>query len=166
EVQKGFHLLAEILGRTPDCFAAPAWRITPEALHALELFPFQYESNCRGHSLFRPVIEGRLFRHVQAPTTLSTYDELIGLNCTEETYNDYLLHMIRPDQLNVLTIHAEAEGIGCLALFQDFLDKAKKQNIALKPLGEILSEAKTIEASGLVQGTVDGRDGWLSCQED
>ena len=166
EVGRGYDLLADILGRAPDCFAAPAWRVTPEALHALEQFPFRFESDCRGHSLFWPMIDGRQLSHVQVPTTLPTYDELIGLKCTLETYNEYLLNMIRPDRLNVLAIHAEAEGINCLTLFQDFLGKARQRDIVFEPLGVILSQTGKIVVSGIQKAAVAGREGWLACQEE
>ena len=165
EIRKGYDLLTEILGRIPACFAAPAWQVTPEALHALDHFPFRFQSDCRGHSLFRPVIEGQRFSHVQVPTTLPTYDELIGLKCTPETYNEYLLDMIRPDCLNVLTIHAEVEGIGCLALFEDFLERAAQRGIVFEPLGDLPSHNLEIAESGIQQAAVAGRDGWLACQE-
>jgi undecaprenyl phosphate-alpha-L-ara4FN deformylase len=166
EIQKGCDLLTEILGKSPDCFAAPAWRVTPEALDALEPFAFPFQSDCRGHSLFRPVMEGRRFRHVQVPTTLPTYDELIGLKCIPETYNEYLLDMIRPDRLNVLTIHAEVEGIGCHGLFEDFLDKAGRRGITFGPLGDLASRNPEIAQSGIRQAAVAGRDGWLASQEE
>ena len=166
EIKKGYEMLTEILGRVPDGFAAPAWRATPEALEVLEQFSFRFQSDCRGRSLFHPVIEGRRYRHVQVPTTLPTYDELIGLACTPETYNEYLLDLIRPDRLNVLTIHAEVEGIVCLALFQDFLDKAAQRDIVFEPLGDILHRNLKIAESGIYQETAPGRDGWVACQKN
>lgn len=165
EIQKGYDLLTAILGRHPDCFAAPAWRVTPEALRALEGFPFRFESDCRGQSLFRPVVDGQGLAHVQVPTTLPTYDELIGLECTPETYNETILKMIRPDRLNVLTTHAEVEGISRLPLFRDFLDKAGQRDILFTPLGGILSQTEKIAASGLHRAVVAGRDGWIACQQ-
>ncbi len=164
EIQKGWDMLSEILGRDPDGFASPAWQVTPDALRALELFPFRYTSDCRGHSLFRPVVAGRPIRHVQIPTTLPTYDELIGLNCTSDTYNDTLLDMIRPGRLNVLTIHAEVEGISCHSLFRDFLVKASRRDIAFEPLGSILSRTEAIGESDIQQSTMAGREGWLAYQ--
>jgi len=164
EIQRGYDLLTDTLGRHPDCFAAPAWRVTPEALQALDQFPFRFESDCRGHSLFQPVVDGRQLSHVQVPTTLPTYDELIGLECTPETYNEHLLKMIGPEFLNVLTIHAEAEGISCLPLFRDFLDKARQRDIVFEPLGDILSQTKKIVESGIYKSAVAGRDGWIACQ--
>ncbi len=164
DIRKAFDLMSRILGRAPDCFAAPAWRVTPEALRALERFPFRYESDCRGASLFRPVIGGKRFDHVQVPATLPTYDELIGRDCTPETYNDRLLDMIQPDTFNVLTIHAEVEGIACRELFQDFLMKANERDIVFQPLGELLARAGEIPESGMGETVVAGREGWLSCQ--
>ncbi len=164
EIQQGYDLMAGILERNPDCFAAPAWRVTPRALYALAQFPFRYQSDCRGHSLFRPLVDGNRSGCIQVPTTLPTYDELIGLKCKPETYNDCLLDMIRPDRLNVLTIHAETEGIACLALFQDFLDKAKQRNIIFGPLGDFLFDAGNVTTSDMNKTTVAGRDGWLSRQ--
>ncbi len=164
EIKRGYDLLTDILGRHPDCFAAPAWRITPAALQALEKFPFRYTSDCRGHSIFRPLVDGRTLRHPQVPTTLPTYDELIGRQCTEETYNACLLDMIRPDRLNVLTIHAEVEGISCLPLFRDFLDRAEQRNIVIEPLGDILARTERVEEAGIGRSEVAGREGWLACQ--
>lgn len=166
EIKKGTDVLTQITGKCPDGFAAPAWRVTPEALTVLEQFPFRYQSDCRGHCLFRPVIEGRRYRHIQVPTTLPTYDELIGLKCTPENYNEYLLNLILPDRLNVLTIHAEVEGIGCLAMFKDFLDKARRKDIVFRPLGDFVSRSLRISEFGIYPAAVTGRDGWLACQAE
>jgi undecaprenyl phosphate-alpha-L-ara4FN deformylase len=157
-------LLADIIGRSPDGFAAPGWRITPQALFALDGFSFRYQSDCRGHSLFRPLVGGRQLSHIQVPTTLPTYDELIGLRCTPETYNDYLLNRIQADRLNVLTIHAEAEGIACYALFKAFLAKAGQQKVVFKPLGDMLSKTGPVAACGIGKAAAAGREGWLACQ--
>lgn len=164
EVQKGYDLLSHILGKPPTCFAAPAWRVTPAALVALDHFPFKFESTCRGLSLFHALVDGLRLRHVQVPATLPTFDELIRLRCTAETYNEYLLSRIRPDDLNVLTVHAEVEGIVCLSLFQDFLKRAANRGIAFAPLGEIPTQTGRIADSEVNKGTVVGRDGWLACQ--
>jgi len=165
EIRRGYDLLAEILGRNPDCAAAPAWRMTQAALLAREEFPFRYNSDCRGTSIFAPVLAGKRLSQPQVPVTLPTYDELVGDSVTPEKYNDHLLSLFRPDSLNVLTIHAEAEGISCLDLFQDFLSKAERRRICFQPLGDILNESRTVQSSGIKRGAVAGREGWVSCQE-
>nr|WP_321403361.1 4-deoxy-4-formamido-L-arabinose-phosphoundecaprenol deformylase [uncultured Desulfobacter sp.] len=165
EIRKGYALLEKIIGRAPDCFAAPAWKVTPQALAALEQFPFRFESDCRGTAPFYPVIAGRGYLHPQVPTTLPTYDELVGRQCTLENYNDHLLSLIQPGRFNVLTIHAEAEGILCLDLFDDFLTKAAQRGIGFAPLGEVYAGIPDIETSHMTQTNAAGREGWISCQD-
>ena len=165
EIRKGYNMLKNILGKTPECFAAPGWKVTPEALHVIDQFPFRFESDCRGHGTFRPLLKGRKLYHVQIPTTLPTYDELIGRECSTKTYNSYLLKMVKPDELNVLAIHAEAEGISCLPLFEDFLNKAAQQGFVFAPLGTLIPNTKSLETSEIIRCKAAGRDGWLSCQD-
>jgi undecaprenyl phosphate-alpha-L-ara4FN deformylase len=165
EIFKGYNLLKSIIDREPDSFAAPSWKITQKALYALDQFPFRYESDCRGYSLFHPVMNRHSFNHVQVPVTLPTYDEVIGRECTDDTYNGYLLNMIKYDSLNVLTIHAEAEGINCLPLFEAFLDMAQQQEIIFVPLGDFLTGAENTDNAAIKQCVTAGRDGWISCQD-
>ncbi len=164
QIKQGYDLLSRIIGRNPDCFAAPAWRITSDALLALGHFPFKYSSDCRGESIFQPLLAGRPIGHIQVPTTMSTYDELIGVKCSQDTYNDYIISMIKPDHLNVLTIHAEVEGNACLAMFKEFLKKISALEYRLKPLGDILSGTQKIDRAGLGRLSMQGRDGWLAKQ--
>jgi len=166
DLRRGFNTLAQILGKEPTCFAAPAWQVTPEALSVLDQFPFRFQSDCRGWAPFQPVIAGHRFRHLQVPTTLPTYDELIGLQCEPEQYNAYLLSLIKPERCNVLTIHAEVEGGACLGQFEDFLERAKAQGLCFESLGVTLSRIETITEASIISKAVAGRDGWIACQED
>ncbi|PTN31613.1 4-deoxy-4-formamido-L-arabinose-phosphoundecaprenol deformylase [Desulfonatronum sp. SC1] len=164
DTQRGVEMLAEITGKAPACAAAPAWRTTPVALKAREKFGFRFAADCRGHVPFRPVVAGEDLLHVQIPTTLPTYDELIGHACSRQGYNAFLLEMIRPDQCNVLTIHAEAEGIACLDLFEDFLEKARHRGIVFSALGDFLPKTENPPRFEIIQGLVQGREGWLARQ--
>ncbi len=164
EIRRGFTALQKILGHDPDCFAAPAWRITPAALLALQTFPLRYTSTCRGHSIFRPVVDGHTLNHREIPTTLPTYDEVIGQQCTPANYNTYLLNLIKPDQLNVLTIHAEAEGISCHNLFEDFLVQAKTRGIVFKPLSALLPATEELQQFLIEGQSLKGREGWIATQ--
>jgi undecaprenyl phosphate-alpha-L-ara4FN deformylase len=165
EIKRGYDLLTDILNRPPDAFAAPAWRVTPEALYALDGFSFRYQSDCRGHSIFRPVVDGRFLGPRQVPVTLPTYDELVGRQCTPEACQEILLNAIQPDRLNVLTIHAEVEGISELPLFERFLDQADRRGMAFCPLGELLPADNTAPGCGLVRMETAGREGWISGQQ-
>ena len=114
-----------LLGHPPTCSAVPGWKCNDLVLEEKARFVFRYNSDCRGDSIFRPVVEGRELPQPQVPVTLPTYDEVIGRNgVSNDNYNEYLLGLLRPGKLNVLTIHAEVEGIVCLHMFEQFVEKA------------------------------------------
>ena len=167
ELQQGKAFLEQIIGRPVFCSAAPGWRCNNTVLLAKERLGFLYNSDCRGRSIFYPETAEGLLAQAQIPTTMPTYDELIGnKGVTEKTYNDHLLSLIVADQLNVLTIHAEAEGISCQLLFQDFLEKAQSRGIHFKPLKDLLASETAIGSSPMIEGKREGREGWVSCQAE
>lgn len=166
DLKSGMHLLAEIIERPVDCSAAPAWRITPAALRARGKFPARYNSDCRGRSIFYPLTAEGPLSQPQIPATLPTYDELIGRNGIDaHNYNDHLLSLFKPEKLNVLTIHAEAEGGACRAMFADFLEKARVKKINFQPLGDLLTSCPEIAEDKIITTRMEGREGWISCQE-
>ena len=165
-LRRGFERLGDIIGRAPVCSAVPAWRCTARVLTEKERYPFVYNSDCRGHSIFHPLVGGRRLSQPQVPVTLPTYDEVIGRNGIDNAgYNAHLLDLVRPGQLNVLTIHAEVEGGICRGMFAEFIAMAKARGIRLVALGELLENIEIGEGT-LIRGTVAGRDGWLACQRE
>lgn len=164
---RGKDLLTEVTGGAVTCSAAPGWRCTDTVLLEKEKFGFRYNSDCRGHSIFYPKINGTLLTVPQIPTTLPTYDELIGRDgISDANYNQHLLSLIQPGQLNVLTIHAEVEGISRKELFQDFLQTARKADIFFCPLAQLLTAPSSIDGSTIVRANITGREGWVSCQQE
>lgn len=168
-IQQAADLLTRLTGQSPTCAAAPGWRCTDTILRDREQFPFRFNSDCRGTSIFRPVVDNKELAQPQIPNTLPTYDEVIGQNgITNETYNDYMIGQLKPDALNVLTVHAEVEGIVCAQLFEEFLDKVLAQGGEFVPLGQLLpgdSEAdKAIQKGRIVQQVIPGREGWVGVQ--
>lgn len=164
-LQKGWDLLTHILGHPPTCSAAPAWRCPPRVLRTKERFPFLYNSDCRGVSPFFPLVNGIPMKQPQIPVTLPTYDEVIGREgVMSSTYNDFLLSRIRPGEFHVLTIHAEVEGMACLSLFQEFLQKARSLGIHFVRLGDLLRDFPPASYGTLIQKEIMGREGWASCQ--
>jgi undecaprenyl phosphate-alpha-L-ara4FN deformylase len=166
-LRRGVDLLTEITGHPPTCSAAPAWRCTDRVLLEKSRFPFAFNSDCRGDSLFQPVVDGHALAQPQVPTTLPTYDEVLGrAGIDDGNYNEFLLGRLRPGQLNTLTIHAEAEGVLCRDLFRDFLRKTASRGVRLVPLGELVrSCAGPLPRCRIVAGTIPGREGWISLQE-
>jgi len=165
ELSRGVDVLGDILGRRPRSSAAAGWICNERALEAKARLGFAFNSDCRGRSVFVPSIGGTEYAP-QVPTTLPTYDELIGRDgVTDENYNERLLERVAPRELNVLTIHAEVEGMACARLFADFLLQCRDRGIELKPLGE-LPELGACEArDALIPAPVPGRDGDVAWQQ-
>ncbi|MFA6293149.1 MAG: 4-deoxy-4-formamido-L-arabinose-phosphoundecaprenol deformylase [Victivallales bacterium] len=164
-LRRGLEILTEITGETPTCSAVPGWKCNDKVLIEKSGFPFTYNSDCRGYNIFYPVIGGKKLTQPQIPTTLPTYDELIGCDgVTKENYNDHIISLMKPDRLNVLTIHAEAEGIACLDIFRDFLVKTRNAGIEFVPLSKLLVNTAEIPCAEIRPCNMPGREGWISCQ--
>lgn len=191
-LQLGFDKLHAINGAKPTCSAAAGWRCNEAALLAKEHFQFRYNSDCRGDSIFSPVASSHVTAsHVtasqvtasqvtaeainplnqqnavltpQIPVTLPTYDEVIGNpGITLDNYNAHIFSLLRPDQLNVYTIHAEVEGIVLRKQFEALLQQARDRNIVFKTLGELLIEPVS-QRCMFGKITLPGREGWLAQQ--
>ena len=164
EFAKGVEALESILDCEPNCSASAGWKCNELVLKRKEKYAMRYHSDCRGTSIFRPEVDGETLT-TQIPVTLPTYDEMIGRNGVNDgNFNARLLHQIRPGQLNVLTIHAEVEGIAKSDLFEEFLAGAAKRNIEFVALGDLLPEQSSIPVGRIEQGSTPGRQGQLCVQ--
>lgn len=164
-LERGVTLLQRILGHSPVCSASPAWRCNDMVLEEKAGFSFRYNSDCRGQSVFLPVVNGKELSQPQIPTTLPTYDEIIGhRGITDKNYNDYMLSLLATDRLNALTIHAEVEGMACAKMFDSFLKTARKSGICFAPLGALLENRSVTDRATITRREIPGRDGWVSCQ--
>lgn len=163
EIAKGYQMLQELLGRNITCSAVAGWRCTPEVLTLKEKFYFRYNSDCRGDMIFRP---GKGMTP-QIPVTLPTYDELIGRQgINQQNYNAAILKLIRPNALNVYTIHAEVEGIVCAPMFEQMLIAAQQKKIKFIPLIELLGDDdRQWPIDSIVNLPMAGREGWISQQK-
>src|SRR5262249_53564742 len=120
----------------------------------------------RGHAVFRPVVDG-IVCSPQIPVTLPTYDEVIDADGIDrERYNAHLLALAAPGRLNVLTIHAEVEGIACASLFESFLRDAADRGVSFCPLRALMTAPDTIPLGAIRGGRIPGRDGDVCLQVD
>jgi len=165
-LQRGFDTLTEILGSRPKASAVPGWRANEKSLLLKERFGFSYNSDCRGKSLFVPMVGGKTLT-TQIPTTLPTYDEVIGTNgISLINYNSFIISQCRPGQLNVYTIHAEVEGISLLGEFEKLLIQARKEGIKFQPLRNLLAaQSQPLHVGEIIKSTTQGREGWMAWQE-
>jgi undecaprenyl phosphate-alpha-L-ara4FN deformylase len=159
ELRQGADSLEKILGRRVNCSAAAGWRCNEDVLREKESYGFAYNSDCRGTGMFRPIVDG-VACSVQVPVTLPTYDEMIGRDGVNDgNYNERLLKHIHPDRLNVLTIHAEVEGMSRAGLFREFLAMARERNLRLVPLHELVAKAGQVGTDEIAQAVISGREG-------
>lgn len=165
DIARAFQMLSDVAGTPPICSAAPGWKCTDPALIAKQTFPFRFNSDCRGHSIFTPVVNARRLNQPQVPVTLPTYDEIAGRLGGEKSFGDLILSSLQPDGLNVLTIHAEAEGIAIQKEFSDFLDKSKALGHEFCPLGDLVQDRDEIPLGMMAPGPLPGREGWVSLQK-
>ena len=164
-LNKGVELLTRILGRPPACSAVPGWKCNDFVLMEKAKFLFDYNSDCRGETIFHPLVDGKELSQPQIPVTLPTYDEVIGhKGISSSNYNDYMLCLLNPEKLNVMTIHAEVEGIARIAMFDRFLKMAQSKGVSFVPLGTFITGSPSASCATMAAKEIPGRQGWVTCQ--
>ena len=161
EFQRIFDMAAPTAG-------AAGWQANANSLEVYDEAQLGYASDTRGSTAFYPRVAGRVFRTLQIPTTLPTLDELLGRpEFPEKELVNHYLSVLQTGRLNVLTAHAEIEGMTKRELCGDFLRRAKHSGVhfvRLDEIAQVLRAAGTVPICELVQGTVDGRSGTLAVQ--
>jgi peptidoglycan/xylan/chitin deacetylase (PgdA/CDA1 family) len=160
---KAAAMFEKISGRKPTCYAAPGWQVSEASLAAQERLNLKYASDTRGRCPFTPKYKSRAFSVPQIPTTLPTMDEMLGLEgVTDERVPDVWIGSL-DKQWNVLTIHAEMEGLSKLGTFEIFLHKAKADGVRFMTLREV-AERADISPGEIVEGELPGRAGSVALQ--
>lgn len=159
-LKQGMEELERIIGRKPATSAVPGWRCNDLILKAKSNFPFEFNSDCRGKEIFISEVGGQ----IQIPVTMPTYDEVLGKEgINDDNYNEFMLNQLNPEGLNVLTIHAEAEGIKCLDMFEKFIQLANEKEARFLNLGELIENGGNDLPKGTItQEEFPGREGWLA----
>jgi peptidoglycan/xylan/chitin deacetylase (PgdA/CDA1 family) len=158
-----------IFGTEAVTAGAPGWQANAHSRAAYDRAGLLYASDTRGIGPFFPRIGTHTFATLEIPSTLPTLDELLG----RPEYPDsgivpHLLSLLRPDQLNVFTLHAELEGMGKRALFGELLAALRPAGVMVVSLEEearaCRARAGLIPVCELVSGPIDGRSGTLALQ--
>jgi len=163
EIVKGVNSL-KALGIVPQCAASPGWRTTDAVLKARAVENNVFNSDCRGEGVFMPVVAGDVLQPPQVPVNLPTYDEVVGRDdITEANYNDFILKQLTPRGYNVLTVHAEVEGIRASSMFEEFLDRSREAAFDMVPLSALIpSDIENLPTAAVVRRQFPGREGWLA----
>jgi len=167
EVGRAAGLFEELLGRRPDCFAAPGWQCTANSLRATDGLGIRLRSDTRGTEPYRPRVGGYQSPTPEIPTTLPTLDEILGRvgRTTEELTASYL-EWIDTDGLNVHTVHTEVEGGAYLEQLDALLERVRDR-LPVLTLGEVLSvlgPPEDLPVRVVAPGRLPGRGGTVACQ--
>ena len=158
-----------IFGKPAKTAGSAGWQANGFSLAAYDEADLLYASDSRGSHPFYPRAEGVVYKTMQIPTTLPTLDELLGRpEYPESRIAGHYISLLRQNKLNVLTIHAELEGMRHLSLFRAFLDELKNHPVKVARLDDVardlLQDPGSVPVCDLVLGTVDGRSGTLAVQ--
>jgi hypothetical protein len=124
-------------------------------------------SDCRGGAPFYPLLDGGRARTLQVPTTLPTSDELLGAGAarTSDLAEWYDTHLA-PDRLNVVGLHAEAEGIHFAEWLRRWLDALRERAVSFVALSEVAERERGRAATRrVVARELPGRVGAVASPE-
>lgn len=170
EFDKARNEFQRIFGFAAKTAGAAGWQANANSLAAYDAAQLLYGSDVRGATPFFPRIDDEVYQTLQIPTTLPTLDELIGRpEYPLAQMSDFYLSQLKENSPNILTIHAELEGMKYLDWFREFLQKAMTQQIQFMTLADmaqqLLTDRAHIPVCDLIQGTVDGRSGTMAVQQ-
>jgi peptidoglycan/xylan/chitin deacetylase (PgdA/CDA1 family) len=154
-----------IFGFPARTAGAPGWQASGQSRQVYDEAKLLYASDARGGEPFFPRVNGRVFSTLEIPSTLPTFDELLGRpEYPDDRIVPHYNGILRKDQLNVFTIHAELEGMAHLALFRSLLEAWRDRGVSFVRLDEeaelILRRRDTVPVRELTMTEIDGR----SCQ--
>jgi undecaprenyl phosphate-alpha-L-ara4FN deformylase len=169
EFEKAREAFAKVFGIEAKTAGAAGWQANANSLAAYDAASLDYASDGRGASPYFPHAEGKTFKALQVPTTLPTLDELLGREeFPQNALVSHYMGLLRPGKLNVLTLHAELEGMAHLSFFRDLLSSLRDQNVSCQPLcvtaQDVLKHPEGVPVCQLMDGEIDGRSGVLAIQ--
>ena len=170
EFERGLRAFERIFGTAPASHAAAGWQINAHALELEQDYGLQYASDTRGGPAFFPRLAGGPSRCPQLPTTLPTFDELLGLNGVDESNiadTVFELSAASADRrLQVFTLHAELEGMLLLDAFEALLLKWRNAGALVTRMAAIHAMAmdRQLPTREVIQGEIPGRSGLLAVQ--
>jgi len=160
-------LFAGTLGRAPRFSGAPGWQITDASLRVQDDLGFAFASDCRGGAPFYPAFACERARTLQIPTTLPTSDELLAARAARarDLATWYDAHLV-PERLNVVGVHAEAEGIHFADWLRTWLDGLRTRGVEFVSLADVAKrESERAATRRVVARELPGRVGAVACPE-
>lgn len=172
EFERGLAAFERVFGFVPRSHAAAGWQINRHGLELEREHGLLYASDTRGDAPFLPQMRQGVSGAPcpQLPTTLPTFDELLGVDGIDEQNIAAAVFGRsaapgRPD-LQVFTLHAELEGLLLLDAFEQLLLRWREAGAQITRMAAIhaLATAKPLPSQVVGLGEVPGRSGLLAVQ--
>lgn len=170
EFERGLAAFDKVFGFLPRSHAAAGWQMNAYALELEREHGLQYASDTRGGPAFLPELDSGASSCAQLPTTLPTFDELLGRDGIDESGIAEALFACScaaaEPQCQVFTLHAELEGLRLLDAFEALLLKWRHAGAKPTRMARIydLAARGPLPLRAVVQGEVPGRSGRLAVQ--
>lgn len=175
QMQKSHDRFVEVFGHAPVTYGAAGWQMNEAALEQLDTWGIAYSSDGRALpnlAPYRIAFSHGKSKHVQYPTTLATFDELIGIdgaNAFDAAKQILAVTQSNPND-QVFTLHAELEGQKLLPAFELLLAGWLDQGHELVTMGELhqswlaTKQLDKIAVLPLTWGEIPNRSGELMIQ--
>ena len=170
EFERGLSAFERVFGFLPQSHAAAGWQINAHGLELEQEYGLRYASDTRGGAPFFPLLAQGISSCPQLPTTLPTFDEILGVDGVDESnIADAVFRLSAADagpsdNLQVFTLHAELEGMLLLHAFESLLMKWRESGTLITRMAKIheLAMRRPLPAQAVVMGEVAGRSGLLA----
>jgi peptidoglycan/xylan/chitin deacetylase (PgdA/CDA1 family) len=183
EFERGLEAFQRVFGFLPQSHAAAGWQINAHGLELERDHGLRYASDTRGGPPFFPMLAQGASSCPQLPTTLPTFDEILGVDGVgESTLANAVFQLsaaaaasaaaaeaagaTAETDLQVFTLHAELEGLLLLDAFESLLVKWRESGASITRMAKIheLAMRRPLPARAVVMGEVAGRSGRLAVQ--
>jgi undecaprenyl phosphate-alpha-L-ara4FN deformylase len=172
EFERGVEAFERVFGFPPQSHAAAGWQINAHGLELEQEYGLRYASDTRGGPPFVPVLAGGRSSCPQLPTTLPTFDEILGTDGVDESsIADAVFRLSAAaaaatpsGHVQVFTLHAELEGMLLLDAFESLLVKWRDSGASIGRMAAVHERAmrQPLPARAVVMGEVAGRSGLLA----
>ncbi|MGH8149549.1 MAG: polysaccharide deacetylase family protein [Steroidobacteraceae bacterium] len=169
ELERAVETFGAVLGAPPRSHAAAGWQINAAVLPLEQAFGFAFASDTRGSRPFYPLMGGVDGRCVQIPTTLPTFDELIGVDGRDArgaAAEVLRITRLAPAAAHVFTLHAELEGMRLLPHFEWLVRTWHEEGCVPVPMRELAArlDPDATPRHRIELEEVPGRSGALAVQ--
>jgi peptidoglycan/xylan/chitin deacetylase (PgdA/CDA1 family) len=177
EFERGIESFQRVFGFPPQSHAAAGWQINAHGLELEREYGLRYASDTRGGPPFLPALAQGASTCPQLPTTLPTFDEMLGVDGVDESNIAEAVFRLSATAdataaggapfehpLQVFTLHAELEGMLLLDAFESLLVKWRESGASITSMARIHESAmqRPLPTRAVVMGEVAGRSGLLA----